>query len=423
MRAAGPVFYWNFPFRKKRMEKKILLVDDEKDIRDVLRLALADFGYDVREAENGEDALRLFESAQPPMILTDIKMPVMDGIELLQKVKQRNPETEVIMITGHGDMDLAVKSLKYDATDFITKPINVDVLEIALRRAAERILTREKLKEYTRNLERLVAEKSELQSHLSSLGLMLGSISHALKGLLTGLDAGVYMVNGGLSKGNTGQLQEGWEIVKQRIDRIRKVVLDILFYSKKRELKRESTSAAKLAEEVAAAVAGKMAETGVEFLRGFSPESGEVEVDPAYLQAALLNILENAADACQAPGARKPSKVVFNLRRKKDRLEFDILDNGIGMDAATLEKLFTPFFSSKSDKGTGLGLFIANKIVEQHGGQITVSSAPGRGSLFRISLPAFCVTTGPRGGDGSPSLDCPTLAEAQAAEKEPVSIR
>jgi signal transduction histidine kinase len=342
---------------------------------------------------------------------------------LLQKAKRTNPEVEVIMITGHGDMDLAVKSLKYDATDFITKPINVDVLEIAIQRAAERILNRQKLREYTLNLERLVAEKSELQSHLSSLGLMLGSISHALKGLLTGLDAGVYLVDGGLAKGNTRQLQEGWEIVKQRIDRIRKVVLDILFYSKKRELKAERVNAAALAEEVAAAVAGRLGETGVLFVKDLDPNSGEFEVDATYVQAALLNILENAVDACLAGDTRRPPKVIFSLRRRRDRLEFDILDNGVGMDAGTQEKLFTPFFSSKGDKGTGLGLFIANKIVEQHGGEITVSSAPGRGSLFRISLPAFCVTTEPRGGGGSPSLDCPTLAEAQAAEKEPVSIR
>jgi signal transduction histidine kinase len=370
------------------MEKTILLVDDERDIRDVLRLPLSDLGYEVLEAENGEDALRLFEHLQPAMILTDIKMPGMDGIELLQKVKHQNPETEVIMITGHGDMDLAVKSLKFDATDFITKPINVDVLEIALRRAAERILTREKLKEYTRNLERLVAEKSELQSHLSSLGLMLGSISHALKGLLTGLDAGVYMVDGGLAKGNPEQLREGWDIVKQRVDRIRKVVLDILFYSKKRALKRERMNAAALAEEVAAAVAGKFVEAGIGFAKELDPAGGEFEVDPSYVQAALFNILENAVDACLTGGPRRPPKVVFSLRRRKDRLEFDVLDNGVGMDPATQERLFTPFFSSKGDKGTGLGLFIANKIVEQHGGQITVSSAPGRGSLFRVSLPA-----------------------------------
>jgi signal transduction histidine kinase len=386
------------------MEKKILLVDDEKDIRDVLRLPLMDLGFEVLDAENGEDALNVFRNLKPPMVVTDIKMPGMDGLELLQKIKREDPETEVIMITGHGDMDLAVKSLKFDATDFITKPINVDVLEIAIRRAVERILTRQKLREYTFNLERLVAEKSELQSHLSSLGLMLGSISHALKGLLTGLDAGVYLVDGGLAKDNNVQMREGWDIVKQRIDRIRKVVLDILFYSKKRELKLEQINARALAEEVASAVAGKLIETGIVFVKEFDPQVGEIEADATYLQAALLNILENALDACLAQEARRPPRVVFSLHHKKGRLEFDILDNGIGMDPATQEKLFTPFFSSKGDKGTGLGLFIANKIVEQHGGQITVSSAPGRGSLFRISLPTLCVTTAPKAGGGSPGL-------------------
>jgi signal transduction histidine kinase len=324
------------------------------------------------------------------------------------------------MITGHGDMDLAVKSLKSDAMDFITKPINVDVLEIALRRATERILTREKFKEYTLNLERLVAEKSELQSHLSSLGLMLGSISHALKGLLTGLDAGVYMVDGGLAKGDTKQLHEGWEIIKQRFNRIRKVVLDILFYSKKRELKPERVNAAVLAEEVAAAVAGKLAETDVLFVKDLDPDSGEFEVDATYVQAALLNILENAVDACLAGETRRAAKVVFSLRRRRDRLEFDILDNGIGMDSATREKLFTPFFSSKGDRGTGLGLFIANKIVEQHGGEITVSSAPGRGSLFRISLPAGSRAAAPENEGGIPGTEHPRPVETSAAEKLPI---
>ena len=149
------------------MENKILLVDDEADIREVLNLSLSDLGYQVFEAENGDMALEIFKEVLPPIVLTDIKMPHMDGIELLQKVKLENPETEVIMITGHGDMDLAIKSLKYEATDFISKPINVEALEIALRRVMDKIITRQKLKEYTENLETLLREKSELQSHLS----------------------------------------------------------------------------------------------------------------------------------------------------------------------------------------------------------------------------------------------------------------
>ena len=178
----------------------ILLVDDEQDIRDVLEVALADEGHAVFTAENGQEALAVFQEKHPAIVITDIKMPVMDGIELLQRIKRDAPDTEVIMITGHGDMDLAVKSLKHQATDFITKPINVEALDIALQRTQERIIMRRKLQDYTTHLESLIREKTELQDHLSSLGLMIGSISHGIKGLLTGLDGGMYLLEKGRKK-------------------------------------------------------------------------------------------------------------------------------------------------------------------------------------------------------------------------------
>ena len=96
------------------MDNTILLADDEEGIRKVLGISLADSGYEVLTAENGEEALKIFRDAGPSIVLTDIKMPGMDGIELLRKIKLENPDTEVIMITGHGDLDLAIKSLKYD---------------------------------------------------------------------------------------------------------------------------------------------------------------------------------------------------------------------------------------------------------------------------------------------------------------------
>ncbi|MDX2501917.1 MAG: response regulator, partial [Deltaproteobacteria bacterium] len=130
------------------MDNKLLLVDDEEGIRKVLGISLTDLGYQVLTAENGEEALEIFRRETPPIVLTDIKMPVMDGIELLRKIKDENPDTEVIMISGHGDMDLAIKSLKYRAIDFVTKPINDDILEIALGRAHEKIHMRQKLRDY-----------------------------------------------------------------------------------------------------------------------------------------------------------------------------------------------------------------------------------------------------------------------------------
>ena len=142
------------------METKILLVDDEEGIRKVLGISLMDIGYQVLTAENGKDGLDVFRQHAPPIVLTDIKMPSMDGIELLQQIKAESPDTEVVMLTGHGDMDLAIKCLKLEATDFITKPINDDILEIALKRANDRIDMRKQLRAYTENLEKLVEEQS-----------------------------------------------------------------------------------------------------------------------------------------------------------------------------------------------------------------------------------------------------------------------
>jgi signal transduction histidine kinase len=382
------------------MENKILLVDDEPDIREVLNLSLSDLGYHVFEAENGESALSKFKEVRPPIVLTDIKMPNMDGIELLQKVKHENPDTEVIMITGHGDMDLAIKSLKYEATDFIAKPIDVEALQIALRRARDRIITRQKLKEYTENLETLVREKSELQNHLSSLGLMIGSISHGIKGLLTGLDGGMYLVDSGFAKENHEQIKEGWDIVKLMIGRIRKMVVDILFYAKKRELKWERVDALSFSEEVAAVVESKIRKQGIEFVRDFSSKTGELEIDAGYIHSALINIIENAIDACARDGSKESHKIVFGVREHRDFIFFDVFDDGIGMDADTREKIFTPLFSSKGNKGTGLGLYISNKIIEQHGGKIHVSSTPGQGTLFRIRIPKMPPEPSEAGKDG-----------------------
>ncbi|OQX27322.1 MAG: response regulator, partial [Desulfobacteraceae bacterium IS3] len=272
----------------------VLLADDEEDIRDVLRISLSDMGYKVYSAQNGEEALQIFQTVMPMIVITDIKMPGMDGIELLKKIKRENPDTEVIMITGHGDMELAIKSLKYKAVDFITKPINVDALEISVSRAREKVIMKQKLQEYTENLERLIQEKTELQDHLSSLGLMIGSISHGIKGLLTGLDGGMYLLNTGFSTENSDRIREGWDIVRFMVERIRKMILDILFYAKKRELNWEQINAVGFAEDVARVVEPKIKNHGIEFVRDFEESVGGLEIDAGYIHAAMVNILDNA---------------------------------------------------------------------------------------------------------------------------------
>lgn len=504
------------------MDNRILLVDDEEDIRTVLGISLADMGYDVLTAENGEDGLRVFMEETPPIVLTDIKMPDMDGIELLRKIKNIDPEVEVIMITGHGDMDLAIESFQSEASDFITKPIDVDALEMSIKRVCEKILTRMKLKEYTENLEGMVFKKTErlaeleslinredfrreyeniqerfkglfdempcyvavmnsdlaiveanrqlksefgdsngamchellkqtekacpdcpvketfgngqprqaqmelksakgrkhivlawtspvfgaggkvdqvlvmyadmtqilqVQNHLASLGLLVGSISHGIKGLLTGLDGGLYLLDSGLAKSNDDKIREGLDIVKMNIGRIRNLVLDMLLFSKERDPDKEIVNVRTFLTEIAGIVRTRAKLHGLTFFSDFEKVDGSFEIDKSYLRSALINVLENAVEACGEDHSKSSHTVKFEAEGFSDYVLINVEDDGVGMDEETREKVFDLFFSSKGRKGTGLGLFITRNVVEQHNGRIEIISERGKGTKFTIQLP------------------------------------
>jgi CheY-like chemotaxis protein/anti-anti-sigma regulatory factor len=117
----------------------ILVIDDEKPTLTMFRLFLSAYGYEVLLAENGQTGLSLVRHHNPQIVFTDLKMPEMDGFEVLKQIKKISPRTEVIVITGHGDMDLVIQALNLDATDFINKPIRRAALDAALKRAAERL--------------------------------------------------------------------------------------------------------------------------------------------------------------------------------------------------------------------------------------------------------------------------------------------
>jgi two-component system NtrC family sensor kinase len=131
----------------------VLIIDDEADIREVTALTLMDAGYMVKTAADGAEGLEQCGRFGPKIVITDVRMPVMDGIQVLETVKSRFPDTEVIVATAFGDMEIAVRALQLDASDFITKPIHTEALMVALERARQRYTARQQLKNYTRRLE------------------------------------------------------------------------------------------------------------------------------------------------------------------------------------------------------------------------------------------------------------------------------
>ncbi len=368
----------------------VLLVDDEPGLRKVLGIALTDLGYDVIMAADGKEALGLFEHRLPAIVLSDVKMPGMSGIELLQAIKRFRPETEVIMITGHGDMDLAVRSLKHEATDFITKPISDDALEIALKRAHERIALREQLRLYTENLEKLVAEKTRKlldAERMAAVGQTVAGISHSIKNIAGGLSGGAFVVEKGFELDDPKYLRQGWRMVRGNVEKIARLSLDLLNYSRSTKIRVRKCDPNGPVREVVELMQPRAEEEEVTLNIQLDKDLKPIYCDPDAVHLALLNLVTNALDAC-CEGLGGASTVSLTTSRPSGwGVEYRVCDTGCGMDAGTRERLFQAFFTTKGSQGTGIGLMVTRNVIEKHGGTISVRSKKGAGSEFIIRLP------------------------------------
>ncbi len=233
-----------------------------------------------------------------------------------------------------------------------------------------------------------ITQIRKLQGRLTTLGLLLGSMSHGIRGVLTALDGGIYRLETGLKKENQKQIHDALEVIKNMIHRISSMVIDILYYTKERGLNWTQVNVMDFSNQIAALIKPKADKHNIEFVYKFDHPKALFEIDPETVSSALVNILENSIDACLDDKSKDKSyRVIFRVYENEDHTIFEAHDNGIGMDRETRENLFTLFFSSKGHRGTGLGLFVANQIVEQHGGSIEIESEPKQGSCFRIKLP------------------------------------
>jgi len=233
-----------------------------------------------------------------------------------------------------------------------------------------------------------ITQIRQLQDHLVSLGLMLGSMSHGVKGMLTALDGGIYQLETGLAKKDDDRVLKASDQIKTMADKIKNMVLEILYYAKSRELQYEKMTVETLADNIVSTVKPKAENNAVQLEVSIPKDLGEIDVDPKWMEASLVNFLENAVDACVSDREKKDHQITFYVSKNaKNQICFAITDNGIGMDTETKNKMFTLFFTSKGSQGTGLGLFIAHRVIKYHGGTVEVESEQGKGSQFCICIP------------------------------------
>ncbi len=382
--------------------RKLLLIDDERAILEVLGISLASEGYEVLTAESASKGLEIFRQEDIKLVVTDIRMPGMDGIDLLKNIKALDQEAEVVVITGHGDMESAIAVLREGASDFITKPIREEALLLALQRAEKKIETTELLKQYTSGLEQKVAQyrreleraQEELlrQERLATIGETVAGLAHYIKNILNALRGGAYKVNSALAKADWPLLQEGWNMVQRNMERISQLALDLLDFSKERIPEKSPCSPVELVSEVVKILQPTAEEQGIRVISRLE-DVGEAYWDKKGIHGVLLNLGTNALDACKFhPDRAREFCIEFRLALERgssgeQRILLQVSDNGCGMDQGAKEKVFSRFFSTKGGQGTGLGLLLARKIVEEHGGSISFESQQGQGTTFQVLLP------------------------------------
>jgi len=381
---------------------KILVIDDERPILEMLKLSLSSEGYDVLTAENGEKALEIFKEQCPKLVLTDIKMPGIDGIEVLKRIKTLNKEVEVIVITGHGDMDTAIAALQHGASDFVTKPLRDEVLMVSLERAKKKLAMCEQLKDYTDNLEKKVEEcklglrqaQDELvkTERLASIGETVSGLAHYIKNIMTGLGGGIYMVHTGMTKEKPDMMEEGWAMFQHNIERVSDLVLDLLRYAKQTAPQRGSCRLNEIVPEVMRIFKEEAGVHKVKLSMDLDPDLKEADIEYDGMRRALVNLISNAIDACiyDVDLSKKWEVVVkTRIRTGADHgktIHITVTDNGCGMTDEVKGQLFQRFFTTKPGRGIGLGLLVTQKVVYEHGGEILLDSIAGQGTTVSLLL-------------------------------------
>ncbi len=226
---------------------------------------------------------------------------------------------------------------------------------------------------------------------LAAVGQTIATLSHHVKNILQGIRGGSYLIEEGLKHDKNDLIRKGWNIVDKNQEKISNLVMDMLTFSKERQPERVATSLSDVVTEVVELMASRAADVGVQIVWQPVEDLPTLTFDPDGLHRAILNVVTNAIDACEnAEQGRIEIRTSYD--EEKSMASVAIRDNGLGIPEEDLGKIFSVFESRKGNRGTGLGLPVSQKILQEHGGDIRVESQPQRGSTFYLEFPAVVST-------------------------------
>jgi signal transduction histidine kinase len=353
---------------------RILIVDDETSSRDLCQAFLESDGYDVETCDRAMKAVALLELKKFDLVLTDLSLPEMSGVELIKKVKYHYPATNVIVMTAFGSVSSAVESMKAGAYDYITKPFPRDLLRVTIRRCLE-----------SHNLKREISKmQTELlkKDKLAAVGSMAGAIAHRMRNPLSIIQMCAQYLENHLN-GNQEHL-EVLKAIEEKVKTLESLTRDFVEYSRASRIRKSPENLEKLADEMIRNVSPRCTIQGVEILRRYQPGLPPIPVDADLIREVITNIIDNGLEAMKGAG-----KIMVSIEMDKSLkfLLMQITNSGSVLSTELQDKIFEPFFTTK-ETGMGLGLAIVKQVIDGHGGKIQAVGDPKTSSTtFRIQLP------------------------------------
>ena len=352
-------------------QARILVVDDEPANVRLLERMLGDAGYrQIRGTTDSRQVLALYAEFQPDLILLDLMMPHLDGIEIIRKLQiPEDVFLPVLVLTADATSEAKKRALEAGAKDFLTKPF--DRLEVLLR-IKNLLDTRNlylDLERHNRSLEQIVNERTQrlLQSEkVATMGSLLAGVAHELNNPLAVVMGQAHLLRG---MATDRSLIERATRITAAADRCARIVRNFLALARQRPPERADVRLDQVVQEAVELLAYELRTSNVE------------------VALELVNLVANAHQAMRHMDAGR--RITIRTRLERERLLLEVIDTGPGIPAEIQSRIFEPFFTTKPQgEGTGLGLSLCKRMLEEHEGTITAESEVGRGTTFRIELPA-----------------------------------
>jgi signal transduction histidine kinase len=363
---------------KEERDSSVLIVDDDPGVLDSTSLLLKEYGYHVFSAANAKDAINVLETNSIDVVLSDIVMPGISGIELLEKIHKTYPDIPVILMTAYADIEKAVDAVKMRAFDFIIKPYKYEVLINSIGKAIRynNLIKTERdykhlLEEFSQEIETLVAERT--------MSLMALTIADKIRNpaSVIGLTCKRMLERADVPETLKGSFSD----IIHEAEKLDTIVKEFQSYLKSKQSMFQYRDINEILRSIIPVLSKEAEPKGIEIIANLSVQPIKINIQRNLFQVAVSHVIKNAIESTPDGGRIRVSVIEEN-----NNVILSVSDTGYGISKEDIDKIFTPAFSSKEQK-FGMGLPLVKQIVSVHIGEINVESKLGEGTTFRIKLP------------------------------------